>query len=551
MDDNFVNPETPNENESEFEQFLKNSQNAAPESESSDGNAEKTMLPEDPQEKPDEDPEIAKKKKKNKGAVALIIVLVLIMIAAIGVMVTVLVRSDSGSDSFDPEKTVVTVSDLASKENVTGGNAESVIGIDNIEISAAEFYLIYMDYYGRYSYYYPEDQLKEMAIDFLVFNNTLYAQALAAGYSLTDEDNQSIDDLIGEIRLQAEAESVSIEEYVEKYVLKDYTIDMYRSFLEKQMLVNNYYEDCMKKLEKELTPGEIEKAYNADITAYDIASFSYWYISAAEENAQEQADQVVEAVKAGSTLDEAIQSVTGDSTKTANKITGYTKSDVTQNFSSEAAEWLFAVKEDGSYENQAGAVTSVKADNGMIYIFCVDGAPHRNEFVPATVAYIEVDIGTDTSVKSEGEQKAIAHSTALKIKEQFDKTDKQYNSFEALMVEYNNGDNELVSGDVFESITPNGTHDAGVEAWSFDEARKVGDCEIVEGDGCYYVLYYKEKAESPVWYSAVKEKLLTDKQTAWQDSIQKLSEGKVVTDDASIDEVIAYVKSSAQNAMAQ
>lgn len=537
MDDNTVNPETPNENSNEFEEFLKNSEEVPAEEpaaeplpeEDSDKTAD-TEEPAVPEEASAQEPETGKKKKKKKGAGALIAVLIAIMIAATGFMVYVLVKS--GSAPFDLEKTVITVGD--------------------VENSAAEYYQVYSYYYAYNSYYYqyPEEQLKDLAKDQLVFIDTLYSEALAAGYTMTEEDNQSIEENLNGVVQEAEAMSQSIDEYLEQNVCKGYTMDMLRSYMEKQYLAQKYYTDCMEKLEGEMTDDQIAEEYAANKASYDLSDLAYWYISASDDGAQDQADQIIDAVKGGKTLNEAIQSVTGDSEKTANLLKGYTQSVISENFSSEAAEWAFTLNDDGSYANGKGAVMSFEA-NGMIYILYVNEVPGRDESVPATVEYIEVDISSDTSVKTEEELKLSAKSTASKILDEFNATDKSVEAFDAIIQDYNNGSDQLVSGDIFEDITKDGSHDAAVEEWAFDASRKAGDCTLVEGDGCYYVLYYVEKGESPVWYSAVQEALVAAKQTEWQDNIDKLSEGKVVTDDAAIDEIIAYVKSTAQNAQAQ
>lgn len=522
-------PLTENGTANEFEDFLKQSENKDAESESvpetqalnddGDNTERKTKKSKDKKEE----------KKKSKGFVAAIVLIVVLLAAATGLLVYFIVSS-SNSSKLDLEKTAVTVGD--------------------VENSVGEYLQVY-SYYYQYAYYYgyTEDQVKELSLQQIVFIDTLYSEALANGYTLSEEDNAEIDANLESVRTEAEASSMTMEEYLESSVCKGYTVDMLRSYIEKQYLAQMYYNDNMEDIEAQFTgsdaAAQIEAEYSANKTTYDLSDASYWYFDSSEDGADAKADSLVSAAASG-TFSEAVKSVAGDDSEPYS-LSGYTLELISSDFSQDAAEWLFETTSDGSYANAKGACTKIASDNGVIYVIYVNEAPSRDESLPATVDYIRVDVSTDTSVKTADEQKLAAKTTANKILAEFNETDKTQFSFEEILGNYDNGDDELISGDVYEDMTMSGSQADAVKDWAFDASRSVGDCEVVEGADCYYVLYYVSRDDTAVWYSSVLNSLITVKQTEWQDGINALSEGKVTTDDEAIAQVAEYIASLSQS----
>lgn len=420
---------------------------------------------------------------------------------------------------------------------------EPAITIDDVEINAGEYIYMYSYFSGYYSSYYTPEQIADYATDQLIYVNSLYKKAVEAGYTLSEEDTAEIDKVIASVEQQAEAYSVTVDEMVEDYFCEDYTVDMFRAYLEKEYLANKYYADETTKIQSKYTGKDavevIEKEYNSNKATYDLSDASYAYFDATEEGAQANVDAIIAKVKAGSSssFEDALKAVSAD---TASKsLKGYTMSVIESNFSQDVAKWLFAM-ENGAYVNGTGSVTSI-ADEEVIYVVYANGEPYRNEQIPVTVDYIKVEADTDTTVKSEEELLAAARATASKILKDFEATEKTVDDFYALADTYNKGDNKLISGDKFADIIDDGTHEEALAAWAFDADRKVGDYTLVEGDGCYYIVFFTEKDEYAVWYQSVAEVLLNSDLSVWSESIIAAYEDVTVKHDDVINAVIKYL----------
>ena len=513
MDENKINPELGNSEENNeqeasqektYEELISESENVT-ETVADEENAESTEIPAKP--------------KKKKGKIAALVILIVLLLSASGLMVYFMLGSSS---KIDVEKTVLTVADVDS--------------------NVGEF----INVYGAYSYYasyygFTDEQVKEYAIEELKSVNSYYAKAIEAGYTLSEDDIAEIDANIASVEQSAESYSMTAEEYLETYICDNFTVEMYRAYLEKQFLAQKYYSDMLEQINSKYDGADaaVQAKYEADRSSYDLSDVSYWYFDSSDENAQTQADDIIAKVNGGMSFEEAVKAVTADSEAVPSNLKGYTKSVISGNFSSDAAEWIFEL-EDGAYVNGAGTATTIES-NGVIYVLYVNSEPAKNEAVPVTVDYIKVEISTDTSVKSENELKVAAKATVTSILKEFESGTIDYASFTALRDSYDYGDNDLVSGDTFEEMTADGSHDEAVEEWAFDSARKVGDYALVEGDGCYYILYYTAQNEHSVWYQTALEALVEDAYNEWSSEITAEFEDKTVIYEDVIEEAVAYL----------
>lgn len=418
-----------------------------------------------------------------------------------------------------------------------------VLSVDDVDSNVGEF----INVYGAYSYYasyygFSADDVKQYAIDELTAVNSYYSKAMADDYTLTDEEKAEIDANIESLTTAAEGYGMTAEEYLEENICKGYTIEAYRAYLEKQFIAQKYYSEVtasmMDDYKGEDAAAKVQAKYEADKASYDLSDVSYWYFDSTDENAKTQADDVVAKVNGGMDFTEAIVAVTGNEDAVPNSLDGREKSVISSNFSSDAAEWIFKI-ENGEYVNGTGAVTTVEADK-LIYVLYVDNAPSRDEDIPVTVDYIKVEVSTDTSVKTADELKLAAKATATEILNEFEKGEKTAEAFSTLKTSYTESDS-LVSANTFAEITVGDSNDDAVDAWAFDDARKVGDYALVESDGCYYILFFTSVDEHAVWYQRALDSILEEKYNEWDAQIKDEFADKTTVNDDVIAECVEYL----------
>ncbi len=476
------------------------------------------------------------RKKKSKGAVAVLVILVALLVATSVFLVSTIV-SKVGSSKIDYDEIAVTVGD--------------------VDVSAGEYmyWYAYVDayYYNYYSYYYSqisEDQIKADTLNQITFTSSLYSEAVKAGYTLSDEEIAELDESMKNYEVAAEAASMEVDEYIAGNFGKGFTAEMLRSYLEKQAIAYRYYEDTMAQIdagfEGDDVAQKVENAYQANKLTYDLSDVSYFYFDATDDESETKANSILSKVSnEGMSFAEAIKTVTGDSDVKPGSLVGYAKDTVSSEFSEDGAKWIFETDAQGKYVNGAGAVEKVEA-GGMIYVLYVNEAPHRNESLPVTLDYIQVDVATEDGMKSADELDVQAKSKANAILKEFENTDKSAESFAHLVLEYAESDDALINADALEDIVPGGDYDSAVSDWAFDAERKVGDYALLKGDGCYFVVFYREKAEKPVWYQSALTSLVQAEKTAWESDLLGEYESAVVTNDDMIDKAVNFIKSNMQ-----
>ncbi len=476
------------------------------------------------------------KKKKSKGAIAVLVILVALLVATSVFLVSTIV-SKVGSSKIDYDEIAVTVGD--------------------VDVTAGEYmyWYAYVDayYYNYYSYYYSqisEDQIKADTLNQITFTSSLYSEAVNAGYTLSDEEIAELDESMANYEVAAEAASMEVDEYIAGNFGKGFTAEMLRSYLEKQAIAYRFYEDMMAQIDADFegdgVAEKVENAYKANKLTYDLSDVSYFYFDATDEESEKKANSLISKItNDGMNFTDAVKAVTGDSEVKPGSLIGYAKDTLTSEFSEDGAKWIFETDADGKYVNGAGAVEKVDA-GGMIYVLYVNEAPHRNEAFPVTLDYVEVNVATEDGMKSADELDVQAKSKANSILKEFENTDKSAESFAHLVLEYSESDDALINADALEDIVPDGDYDPAISDWAFAEDRKVGDYSLIKGEGSYIVVFYREKAESPVWYQSALTSLIQAEKSTWEADLLKEYETAVVTNDDMIDKAVKFIKSSMQ-----
>ena len=477
-------------------------------------------------------------KKKGKGAIAILVVLVALLVATSAFLVS-LVASKIGSSKIDFEEVALTVGDV------------------DVTVGEYMYWYSYVDayYYNYYSYYYSsisEDQIKADTLNQITFTTSLYAEAVKAGYTLNDEDIANIDESMRSYTEAAEAQSMTVDEYIAGNFGKGYTADILRTCLEKQAIAYKFYEESMATINDEYSGDgvveKVENAYKANKMTYDLSDVAYFYFDATEENAETDANNLLNKItNDGMEFDAAVKEVTGDSEKASFDLAGYDYETLYTEFIADAADWIFETDADDNYVNGTGAATKVEAD-GKIYVLYINAAPHRNEAIPVTIDYIKVDVSTADTVKSADELDIEAKSKANSILAEFEATEKTAEAFSELIAGYNEGEDTLVGGDAFEYMIADGSYGETIEEWAFSADRQVGDYAVLKGENCYYVVYYREKAENSVWYDSVLTTLVQAAKSSWETELISAYEGAVVSNDEAIDNAVAFIKANMEAA---
>lgn len=349
--------------------------------------------------------------------------------------------------------------------------------------------------FATYREYFLDVTAKEIQTTYM-----LYDDAVAHGYSITDDHKKRAEAYIDWLKTKADAIDVDLNTYIKgtfgPYVDKQLIMDV----LPKVYFTQEYAAN--QKLEElKATKEQAEKAYQDSRNSYDLVSYrairitfearEESYVKTANINAQKIVEEMnhdqsqFQAVAAKYFSGEMQQKLlTPDST--LHKNVRYSELDA-----GEWRTWLFDI------ERKSGDTVIFQDEYGFPIIFCfVDRV--RQEEPLRNVRFFTINLeDTENGVPGIPASEIIPTSQTI-----FDSITDEAS---VLTLETTYAD-QLLDGSMRAeqktTIYP-GNHTQEVDDWIFDPSRQAGDKIMFEGDTQILILFYVEASPNPEWYDRV------------------------------------------------
>lgn len=411
------------------------------------------------------------------------------------------------------------------------------------------------------------DYIKDETISALQSYKILYAEALKAGYKLTDDEQKSIDDQVEELRNTAAENKYSLNAYLKASYGKGINEKFLRKQLEMQTIVTRYQSDTSTNLTNSYSDADIKAVYDADPSAYNAVdartlSFAIETLTAKDGESDEQlaTRQKAAAAKVKAEAEAALKACTSEKAfleqakkknsstedydaESATALTEASKSTLTSYVSEDAAKWAFdSARKSGDVKlfevGSDGNVTSYV----ILYI-------NKGSYAPmaANVRHILISFTDDTNSSSEAtdEQKKAAKASAEEIYKQWQSGAKTEDSFAALAKEKSKDTGSAADGGLISGITANSNYVESFRNWATDSSRKAGDTGIIESEYGYHIMFYSGKDYA--WKSTIRSTKSSEDFEKKLTELEGSDEYKLKKNDKKIDKALkSYLKSFKQ-----
>lgn len=402
------------------------------------------------------------------------------------------------------------------------------------------------------------DYLKNETISALQTYKIIYAEAIKAGYKLTDDEQKSIDDQVEELRNTAAENKYSLNAYLKASYGKGINEKFLRKQLEMQNIVSRYQSDTSKKLTDSYSAADIKAVYDKDHSAYNAVdartlSFAIETLTAKDGETSEQlaARQKAAAAKVKAEAEAALKSCTSEKAfleqakkknsstenydaESATALNEAAKSTITSYVSEDAAKWAF------DSARKAGDVKlfEVGSDGNVssyviLYI-------NKGSYAPmaSNVRHILISFTDNASSSSEAtdEQKKAAKASADKIYKEWQSGAKTEDSFAALAKEKSKDTGSAADGGLISGITSSANYVESFRNWATDSSRKVGDTGIVESEYGYHIMYYS--GSDYAWKSTIRSAKASEDFEKQLDELEGSDEYKLNKKDKNIDKAV-------------
>ena len=323
-----------------------------------------------------------------------------------------------------------------------------------------------------------QDYLQQEALNSLVTTTARYDAAVEAGYTLTEEDQQTIDEAVSSMEEAAATYEMSV---------KDFMTDLYRKMVEREVLASGYATQIMDSYT--YTQDQLEEEYDTNLAAAnDRITYNYYLVTA--EKAEDEEEYSEEALADAKAKAEAI----AEAAEEAEDLTDLTVDDEEIAFTETTS---FASALDSSYSEwlldsgrKAGDITTAETSSGCYVVEFESRDDNSGDTV--NVRHILIEAEADEEGNYTDEAKAAAKEQAEEILQEWKDGDATEESFAALAEEYSQDTGSNTNGGLYENVFE-GQMVEEFNDFCFDPARKTGDTDIVfnEGSYCgYHIIYF-------------------------------------------------------------
>ena len=400
------------------------------------------------------------------------------------------------------------------------------------------------------------DYFMKSAAETAKFDYAVYDEAKAAGYTLSAESEQAIQDSLKELETQVKDNGFkSLNDYFDQVYGKGCSKDSYLAYQRLRATASEYSNKLQD--ERTFTDEQIQAKDDENPAKYSTATYRSYYLSAsnykpetaASEDEDEEAEEISEEEQAA--IDEqALKDAKADADAMVAASTtekGYTdkalelaidsakstyenadatlhSGDSYDNINSLFVDWLF------DSARKAGDVTTIAdADSGyyVLYFLSTD----ENNYNTVNVRHILISPENDEDTDEDGTPDSASDAADAAAKAKAEQLLADWKAGEATEDSFaqlaTDNSSDSAEGGLYENVYK-GQMVSEFEDWCYDSARKPGDTDIVKTTYGYHVMYFVGEGEN-YRRSQILSDLAEDAYNEWA---EKVVEGK----DATLDE---------------
>lgn len=362
-----------------------------------------------------------------------------------------------------------------------------------------------------------DDYFRSAALSNIRTNVMLNDEAKAAGFTLSAEQQETLDSLIAVVSTTAAQYNYSADGYLQAAYGPGMNLGVY-----KKNITASYIADCYATFVSDsmtYTAEELQAHYEANPNNYDTVSFHSYLITAVQSetvdaetaiaNAKVAADEMAANAKDTAGFHEYVLknaseddlATYADENATLQKFVSY------ESVSSAAyGEWLFDAA------RKAGDTTVVDASGGYQVIMFVDREDTRYPMINIRHILITPEADETTNEVTD-EAWAAAEAKANELYESWKAGEATEASFAAL-ANKNSADGDGTTGGLYENVSK-GRMVQQFNDWCFADGRQVGDTGIVKTRYGYHIMYFSGFGED-YWTSTITSEMRSEEYNAWK-----------------------------------
>lgn len=361
-----------------------------------------------------------------------------------------------------------------------------------------------------------DEYFKDQAVENMKFVHAAVKAAEAEGMTLSDEDMETFNSTVEQMKSQAASAGYSYKSYLTAIYGSVMTTSVYEKNLKDNLLASKYATAYYEGLS--FTGDEIQAYYEENKNTYDLVDGAYVAVSGTPEtktdddgNTIEATDEEkAEAMEAAKETAEAILAAYedgGDLEALAEEYGATYTGDTELTYSSGVSgDWLF------DEARKAGDTEVLEDESGSRYYVAVFNSRQRDETPSYNVRHILV---TEDNLELAEDEEATDELIAAKAQEILDSWDGTEDGFAALANEYSQDTGSNTNGGLYEDVAK-GAMVTNFNDWCYEDGRKAGDTGIVSSTYGQHIMYFVGYGDTEYWYYACNNKMISEAYSEWQ-----------------------------------
>ncbi len=359
------------------------------------------------------------------------------------------------------------------------------------------------------------DYFAEPSLEYMRQILVLCEGAKAAGIELDEQDQKEIDISLESYEQYAADYQYDLVELLSGLFGKDVTLDVMRSYMEKDRLAYKYRDAMIA--EYDLSEDELIGYLEANTDAfYFIDYLSYTFDEDTDPNAAARAGEVAAVTDSASfeTYVRTYEMETLEKGEDEVDLSTLSNTYVRKEADNAFSEWAF--------HGAAAGTTYVDKNevDGIYTVYLLTRAPYLQDYVTKNFRYIYITLDTYGTYEK-------ARTRADELLETWRTGDADAHSFGELAYNYSEDGATSYVGGLQENLgqAPSKFPDSVIE-WLYNPDRQVGDVEVLRGNEAYFVVYFEGDGQIQ-WKNQAKQALEEEKYIADMEALSEVHETAV------------------------
>lgn len=380
-----------------------------------------------------------------------------------------------------------------------------------------------------------EDFFYKTAIEYIQQTRGLLAEMKKNNIEI--DVQPQIDEWKSTLQASATDEQVTLEFLIEYIYGEGTTEEEISGYLRDYLTSTEYYQTIMKQNEDNLTIEEIDKYINSNKNEFQRMKYRDFSFSYANTNI----DNDGHIIEKGYNEKSEKEKVEKKANEFLNKISDEESfNNICMEYASKEEKDYYKQNKDFSLVNSTKATTNESFINwltdknrkeGDKTVICDENTKtyHVLYYISTqldeskTRNIRQIYIPSNTTNDNEDSPEEVAKQEAENIFEEWKSGEKTEDSFAELASKYS--ENSTDSDNLYKYIKQ-GDMEVNINNWIFGE-RQIGDCEVIEGESGYHILYFIGDADLNTTQAIARETIIQNKNTEF---LEKMTKSYPVTD---------------------